>query len=69
VLREIAAELAGELEVVTLDADDAPDLVAQLAIRGVPTFLVFARSREVGRHAGFPGARRLRSWIASTRPS
>ncbi len=41
-LDEIARENAGALRVVKVNVDDNPSLAERFAIRGIPTFLVFA---------------------------
>ncbi len=67
VLRELAAEQREALKVVKLDAEEAPDLIARLGVRGFPTFLMFVDGKEAGRLAGFPGARRLGEWVDGVR--
>ncbi|MDD9943269.1 MAG: thioredoxin family protein, partial [Myxococcales bacterium] len=64
VLRQISAEQQEHLRIVKLDAEQAPDLIARLGVRGFPTFVFFRSGQEVGRHAGFRGPRQLQAWIA-----
>jgi thioredoxin 1 len=59
VVAELALRHAGQLKVVVIDADEAPELVAALGVRGFPTFLGMRGGHVVARQAGFPGKRQL----------
>lgn len=61
VLDELAREQVGKLLVTKVDADHAPDLSTQLAIRGIPTLILFSGGQEVGRVVGadVPALRKL----------
>lgn len=63
VIARIAAEQRARLKVVKVDASEAPDLVARLGARGVPTFLLFVAGQERGRQAGFRSAQQLERWV------
>lgn len=63
VLAELARERPSQLKVVRIDGGESPDLVAQLGVRGYPTFLLFERGRELKRSAGFRGGRALRDFV------
>lgn len=60
VLEELLREHAGALKIVEVDGEESPDLVAQLGVRGFPTFIAFGGGREVARATGFGGAAKLR---------
>jgi len=66
VLQAMATSRQGELAVVKIDAEESPDLVAQLGVRGFPTFLMFRQGTELGRHAGFRSAKHLHAWADET---
>ncbi len=50
---ELAHTHQGTLLVVKVDTDQAPDLSQKLAIRGIPTVILFRDGEEVGRSVGF----------------
>ncbi len=64
VVRELAREHAERLKVVRIDGEASPELVAQLGVRGFPTFVLYEGGSEVKRQAGFGGARSLRALVA-----
>jgi len=55
VVAELAKRHAGRLKVVAVDGDEAPELAAELGVRGFPTFLGFVGGHLVARKAGFGG--------------
>lgn len=63
VVAEIAHSAGERLKVVVIDGDESPDLVAQLRVRGFPTFIVFENGAEVRRTAGFGGRGALRQLV------
>jgi thioredoxin 1 len=65
VIAELAARHAGRLKVVAIDGGDSPDLVAQLGVRGFPTFLAVRGGTIVARQAGFGGRRGLEALAES----
>lgn len=52
VVDELAHERQGQLVVLKLDTDRNPAQPQRFGIRGIPTFIVFAGGREVGRAVG-----------------
>ena len=50
---ELAQTHEGTLLVAKIDTDQAPDLSQKLAIRGIPTVILFKDGEEVGRSVGF----------------
>lgn len=52
VLDELAAARVGRLLVAKLDTDRAPELSAELGIRGIPTLILYRDGREVDRQTG-----------------
>ena len=55
VIDELVSLYSGRLKVVAIDGEQAPELVADLAVRGFPTFLGLVRGEVVLRQAGFGG--------------
>ena len=62
ILDKLAAELE-DLEIVKIDAEAEPDLAKQLAVKGVPTLILFLDRVEVGRKQGFVAPAELRQWL------
>ena len=52
VLRAAASRHAGSVQQFEVSAPDAPDLVAELGVRGTPTVLAFRDGEEVARQVG-----------------
>jgi thioredoxin 2 len=68
VLDDFAHERAGDVLVVKLDTDRNPATSQRFGIRSIPTLVVFAGGREVGREVGVvPRARLDALWSASSR--
>ena len=44
----------GRVEVLKLNADEAPDEVRRLGVLGIPTLIVFRNGQEVARRTGLP---------------
>jgi thioredoxin 2 len=51
-LDDFAREHLGEVLVLKLDTDASPAVSSRLAIRGIPTLIVFQGGREARRHVG-----------------
>jgi thioredoxin 2 len=51
-IEELAAELAGAVRVAKLNVDENPHTAARFDIRSIPTMLVLANGREIGRIVG-----------------
>ncbi len=63
IVMDLATEYAGRVQVVEMNAAEAPEFTARLGIMGTPTVLFFRRGREVERVVGFVGSRYLREVI------
>ena len=63
VLETLATEKAGELKLVKINADEAPDLSRRFDIRSIPTLMVFRSGRPVATYTGAAPARVLRPWL------
>src|SRR6187401_349120 len=62
VLEEIARDHAGQMLVLKVNSDEQPGPSTQLGIRGIPTFIVFAKGAEVARRSGAMPKPELDSW-------
>jgi len=51
-LDEVAVELTGRVRIAKVDIDHHPQLAAQFAVEGVPTYIAFKASRPVKRLVG-----------------
>ena len=51
-LKRVEKEFAGRVDLLRIDADDSPELLAALRIFGIPTLIVFHGGREVARQSG-----------------
>jgi thioredoxin 1 len=67
ILRELAQEQAGALEVVTVDGDESPSIAQRYGVRGFPTLLVFMGGREVARNIGLTNKRGLLKLLEAAR--
>ena len=52
IVDRLAEELKGKAKVGKLDIDDSPNIATKLAIKSVPTLVVFKSGKESGRHVG-----------------
>src|SRR5579863_10267915 len=52
IVDKLADELKGKVKVGKLDIDDSPGVATKLAIKSVPTIVVFKGGKESGRHVG-----------------
>ncbi len=59
VVETIAAETAGTVKVVAIDADDSPRAAERCGVRGVPTLVVFRGGRKTGQHLGVTSRERI----------
>ena len=66
VVEQLAAENAGRLKVVKVNADDSPQVSARHGITGIPTLLFYAGGTEASRSVGALPAPQLRSWVQSS---
>ena len=69
VLAQLAADRAGTLRIVKVNADAEPALSSQLGVQGIPTLVLFDKGTEVSRQVGALPANQLRSWLDSVGPT
>src|SRR5690348_6570667 len=58
-----AAELEPDIRLLKVNADEAQQLVAKFAIRGIPTLMLFVRGRPVAQTSGALDTRRITEWV------
>ena len=63
-LEQIAAERAGEVEIVKLDVDANPETTNRFAIKSLPTLMLFKAGQLVATQVGALPKARLRAWLA-----
>lgn len=68
VLDLLAAETVGRLLVVSVDVDEAPDVVRRLGVMSFPTLLVLDAGEERARLVGARGLGRLREELQRAVP-
>jgi thioredoxin 2 len=54
---------AGELKVVKLDVDSAPEISARYQVQGIPLLVLIRDGQEVDRQVGAVPAPQLRAWL------
>jgi thiol-disulfide isomerase/thioredoxin len=59
IVATLAETHRGQLEVVSIDGGESPDLIEQLGVRGYPTFLGIAGVQVIDQRVGFGGRRPL----------
>ncbi|MCU1563754.1 MAG: thioredoxin [Arthrobacter sp.] len=63
VLDQLAHERAGEVKLVKVDVDKAPQLSARFGIQAVPTLMVMVDGKVIARQAGAAPAPVLTTWL------
>ncbi|MER7243448.1 thioredoxin [Kribbella sp. NPDC000426] len=63
VLEKLAAEKAGQIKLVKINADEAPDVSRHFDIRSIPTLMVFRGGKPTATHIGAAPAAVLRPWL------
>jgi thioredoxin 2 len=63
VLDKLAQERAGEIKLVKVDVDRAPELARRFAVQSIPTLMVISGGKVVARQTGAAPAPALRSWL------
>lgn len=66
---EAASRGEPAMRFVKLNSDEAPELSSRLAIRGIPTMLLFENGVETARVSGAMAAGDILKWAASARRS
>ncbi|MFC9553898.1 thioredoxin [Rhodococcus sp. NPDC056960] len=62
-LEQLARERAGQIKLVKVDVDAAPQTAQRFTVRAVPTLLVMDRGEVLARQAGAAPVPALRTWL------
>lgn len=60
---QAAARLEPRVRLGKVNTEEAPEIAAELGIRGVPTLALFRGGREVARSSGVMDASRIVEWV------
>lgn len=63
ILEQLAIEKAGEVKLVRVNADEAPELSRRFNIASIPTLLVLREGEVVAERIGAASAPTLRPWL------
>ena len=62
-LERLAHDLAGKIELVKVNVDEAPQLAQRFDVRAVPTLLILRKGEVTARQAGALPLPALRTWV------
>lgn len=62
---ELAAEKEGDLKVVKVNIDEAPEAPTKYGVRGIPTLMVFKDGQVVDTRVGGMSKDQLSDWVGS----
>jgi thioredoxin 2 len=63
IIEQAARTHAGELKVVKLNVDNAPEIAGRYGVRGIPTLIAMRDGKEGDRLAGAPSKPQLDAWL------
>ncbi len=63
VLEQLASEMAGQIKLVKVNADEAPRLSQRFEAQAIPTLLVMKNGQVVEKQVGAAPAPVLREWV------
>lgn len=65
ILEELAGEMAGQLKIVKVNVDEAPELAQRYNVRSIPTLLVIKGGKVIGQMVGAMPKAALKSKLES----
>lgn len=68
-IEEIGRTHAGQVKVVKVDVDAAPDIAARFDIRGIPTLLLMREGKEADRMVGAAPPPQIENWLRPHLPA
>ncbi|RYP84439.1 thioredoxin [Nocardioides guangzhouensis] len=68
-LERLAGELAGNLKLVKVNADDNPEVSRRFEVRSIPTLVLLDHGTVVDKQIGALPEHQLRSWLESKLPT
>jgi thioredoxin 2 len=69
VLEQLATEMAGELKLVKVNADEAPETSRRFEAQAIPTLVLMHQGQVVDRQVGAAPAPFLRQWLREAMPT
>jgi len=67
-VERVGREKAGQLKVVKLNVDDAPDISSRFRVQGIPLLVLIEDGHEADRLVGAVPLEQLRSWLTPHLP-
>ena len=68
-LEKLAGELAGNLKLVKVNADDNPEVSRRFEVQSIPTLVILDHGQVVDKQIGALPEHQLRSWLESKLPT
>jgi thioredoxin 2 len=68
-LEKLAGELAGNLKLVKVNADENPTVSRRFEVQSIPTLVLLDHGKVVDKQIGALPEPRLRSWLESRLPT
>lgn len=68
-LEQLAAEFAGRVKLVKVNADEAPEVSRRFEVQAIPTLILMHRGRVIVTQVGAAPVRTLRSWVTEHLPA
>lgn len=62
-LEALSDELAGQVKVVKVNADEQPDLAAQYGVRSLPTLVIVKNGEAIDLRTGTMARSKMASWL------
>jgi thioredoxin 2 len=69
VLETLARERAGQLKLVKVNSDVAPEVSQRFEVQAIPTLVLMRNGQVIDRHVGAAPAPALRSWLDRSIPA
>ncbi len=64
-LKRVEKQFEAQVDLLRIDADQAPDLLASLRILGIPTLVAYRNGREIARQVGYQSEADIQSLFQS----
>lgn len=65
IVEELKGELAGKIDVKTVDTSEDRDLALQFSVMSIPTFILLKDGEEIDRKMGAMAKEEMLSWLQS----
>jgi thioredoxin 2 len=64
-LEQLAGELAGQLKLVKVNADESPAVSGRFQVQAIPTLVLLNRGKVIDKQVGAAPIASLRTWVTS----